>query len=406
MNHEAIVEALKKAREAARMNTRASEMLDDIERHAGELLEDLGKHAGELLGDAEKQAARESVRAASAQPAGSAAGEQAVGEDAGERVAVQTAGVSASERAAERETSGQPSAEPTGGQGVEQAAPGQPAGEPGGEQTPTPVASEPAMPVVVTDAPAAGSAPLSRFPDPAPIEGRLSSGAVRVPPEIERCSGIVVHGQRIRSFAYSTDVAVIRNTNADAILAVYPFTGHPIITQAILSVAKAPVFTGVGGGTTTGQRVLELAMFAEMQGVQGVVLNAPAPVETVRQLAGVVDIPVVATILAWDDVARAKVDAGARIINVAAGRATADVVRALREEMPELPVIATGGRKPESILATIEAGANAVSWTPPDAQELQGSMMDAYRAGEKGHAGEAAATERPRLSAWLAEKGL
>ena len=373
MNHEAIVEALKKAREAARMNTRASEMLDDIEKHAGELLEDLGKHAGELLGDVERQAAAEAARETSERPAqepaagGQPAGEGVGAQATGEKPITEPAAVSASEQ-------------PTSAQ----------------------VAAVADVPVV----PAAGAGTLSRFPEPAPIEGRLSSGAVRVPPEIERCSGIVVHGQRIRSFAYSTDVAVIRNTNADAILAVYPFTGHPIITQAILSVAKAPVFTGVGGGTTTGQRVLELAMFAEMQGVQGVVLNAPAPVETVRQLAGVVDIPVVATILAWDDVARAKVDAGARIINVAAGRATADVVRALREEMPDLPVIATGGRKPESILATIEAGANAVSWTPPDAQELQGSMMDAYRAGETGHAGEAAQAERPRLSAWLAEKGL
>lgn len=369
MNHEAIVEALKKAREAARMNTRASEMLDDIEKHAGELLEDLGKHAGELLGDVERQAAAEAARETSERPAQEpAAGGQPAGEGVGERATGE-----------------------------------KPAGEPAAVSA----SEQPSVAPVAPSAPAsAGAGALSRFPEPAPIEGRLSSGAVRVPPEIERCSGIVVHGQRIRSFAYSTDVAVIRNTNADAILAVYPFTGHPIITQAILSVAKAPVFTGVGGGTTTGQRVLELAMFAEMQGVQGVVLNAPAPVETVRQLAGVVDIPVVATILAWDDVARAKVDAGARIINVAAGRATADVVRALREEMPDLPVIATGGRKPESILATIEAGANAVSWTPPDAQELQGSMMDAYRAGETGHAGEAAQAERPRLSAWLAEKGL
>ena len=40
--------------------------------------------------------------------------------------------------------------------------------------------------------------------------------------EIEGCTGIMVRGHRVRSFAYSTDVAVIHNTNADAILAVYP----------------------------------------------------------------------------------------------------------------------------------------------------------------------------------------
>lgn len=228
--------------------------------------------------------------------------------------------------------------------------------------------------------------------EPLPVEGRLTSTVVRVPPEIEQCTGILVHGHRLKSFVYSTDVAVIRNTNADAILAVYPFTGHPVITQAIISVARAPVFTGVGGGTTTGRRVLELAMFAEMQGVQGVVLNAPSTVETVEYVATTVDVPVVATILEWDDVARAKVEAGARIVNVAAGRETANVVRRLREEYPELPVIATGGKTGDSILETIEAGANAISWTPPAAQELQGSMMDAYRAGElgSGHGGDAA----------------
>ena len=127
--------------------------------------------------------------------------------------------------------------------------------------------------------------------EPRPIEGRLTTPIVRVPREIEQCTGIVVHGHRLRSFIYTTDVAIIRNTNADALLAVYPFTGHPVITQAIISVARAPVFTGVGGGTTTGQRVFELAMFAEMQGVQGVVLNAPAPVETIEHVAGIIDVP-------------------------------------------------------------------------------------------------------------------
>lgn len=261
--------------------------------------------------------------------------------------------------------------------------------------------------------------------EPRPIEGRLTTPIVRVPREIEQCTGIVVHGHRLRSFIYTTDVAIIRNTNADAILAVYPFTGHPVITQAIISVARAPVFTGVGGGTTTGQRVFELAMFAEMQGVQGVVLNAPASVETIEHVAGIIDVPIVATILEWDDVARAKVAAGASIVNVAAGRETANVVRRLREEYPDLPVIATGGRTGDSILETIDAGANAISWTPPAAQELQGSMMDSYRAGElgPGHGSAAsgaaapgaaagdvsaddAAAKKAKLSSWFAARGM
>lgn len=252
-----------------------------------------------------------------------------------------------------------------------------------GEEPPAP---QPIVPVASVQTDEQGEvtavpAPPPRKSMPMPVEGRLTSSVVRVPPQVRDCSGIMVNGRRLKSFAYSTDVAVIHNTNADAILAVYPFTGHPQIMKAIQSVAKAPVFTGVGGGTTTGHRVLELAMFAEMQGMMGVVLNAPSPVETVERVVATVDIPVVVTVLEWDDFARAKVEAGARIVNVAAGRRTAEVVRAAREEYPDLPIIATGGNSPESIRATIEAGANALSWTPPSAPELQGMMMDQYRDG-------------------------
>ena len=101
----------------------------------------------------------------------------------------------------------------------------------------------------------------------AKVEGRLTSPNARVPEIItQRCGGITVKGHTLKSFAYTTDAVIIRNTNANAILAVYPFTGEPVITQALLTVAQMPLFVGVGGGTTTGPRVAELAMVAEMQG--------------------------------------------------------------------------------------------------------------------------------------------
>ena len=127
------------------------------------------------------------------------------------------------------------------------------------------------------------------------IEGRLSSPNARVPAVIsQHCGGITVKGHTLKSFAYTTDAAIIRNTNANAILAVYPFTGEPVITQALLTVAQMPLFVGVGGGTTTGPRVTELAMVAEMQGAAGVVINAPAPAETIETTMSMVDIPVIA----------------------------------------------------------------------------------------------------------------
>lgn len=216
--------------------------------------------------------------------------------------------------------------------------------------------------------------------EPTPIEGRLRHAALSVPEEVEDCGGFTLFGRRIRSLLYTTDVAVIKNSNADAIFAVYPFTAQPAITQALLTVAECPVFVGVGGGTTTGKRSVQLAAVSEMQGAAGVIVNSPASPEMVEQIVNVVDIPVVATVLSCDAVAHAKVRAGAKILNVAAGKDTPAVLRELRECYPNLPLIASGGRSSLTVQETIAAGANAVIWTPPSAQQLQGDMMKRYRA--------------------------
>ncbi|HCE26347.1 MAG TPA: hydrolase, partial [Ruminococcaceae bacterium] len=41
-----------------------------------------------------------------------------------------------------------------------------------------------------------------------------------------------------------------------------------------------------------------------------------------------------------------------------------------------------GGPTRESILATIEAGANAITWTPPTNGEVFRDIMNAYREGK------------------------
>ena len=158
-----------------------------------------------------------------------------------------------------------------------------------------------------------------------------------------------------------------------------PNTGEPVITQALLTVAQMPLFVGVGGGTTTGPRVTELAMVAEMQGAAGVVINAPAPAETIETTMSMVDIPVIATVTEDDEITECKILAGAAIINVAAGARTAQVVASIRAHHPEIPILASGGGSEDRILATIEAGADAITWTPPSAQQLQSQMMAKYR---------------------------
>ena len=214
---------------------------------------------------------------------------------------------------------------------------------------------------------------------PAPIDGTLRQFALRVPSVIDECSGVMVFGKRIKSLVFSTDLAIIRNVNADAVFAVYPFTPQPIITQALLLAADIPVFAGVGGGLTQGQRVVNLAMFAEMQGATGVVLNAPTASTVVSHVAETIDIPVVLTVARADTDFDERIRAGADIFNVSAAAETPAVVRRIREQHPDVPIIATGGPTDESILETIKAGANAITWTPPSNGEIFRDIMAAYR---------------------------
>ena len=214
---------------------------------------------------------------------------------------------------------------------------------------------------------------------PSPIDGNLRKFQLRVPEVIRKCSGIMVFGKRIKSLVFSTDLCIIKNVNADAVIAVYPFTPQPVITQALLMAADIPVFAGVGGGLTGGQRVVNLAMFAEMQGATGVVVNAPTLNTVLNEVTATIDIPTIVTVVREDEDIRARIEAGASILNVSAASATPEVVRKIKKLYPKIPVIATGGPTDESILETIHAGANAITWTPPSNGEIFKEIMTAYR---------------------------
>jgi len=211
------------------------------------------------------------------------------------------------------------------------------------------------------------------------IDGNLRKHMVRVPKAIEQASGIRIFGKLIKSLVFTTDVAIIRNCNANAVIAVYPFTPQPIITHAIISCSDVPVFCGVGGGTTKGARVLNLAEDAEFQGAVGVVLNAPTPNETIQYLKERIDIPIVITVVSEKTDIKARVEAGADILNISGAGNTISIVKQIREEFPYLPIIATGGPTEESIMKTIEAGANAITYTPPTNGEIFKKLMNKYR---------------------------
>lgn len=213
------------------------------------------------------------------------------------------------------------------------------------------------------------------------VKGYLRDFMLTVPKEIYSCTGIKILGRRIKSLLFSTDAGIIRNTNADAVIAVYPFTPQPVITQAVMTAADVPVFVGVGGGLTQGQRVINLALHAEYQGALGVVVNAPTKDEVISELKKLIDIPVVVTVVSDVDDIEARIAAGADIFNVSAAANTPRIVAKIKSMHPDFPVIATGGQTSETIQKTIDAGANAITWTPPSNADVFKDIMAAYRKG-------------------------
>ncbi|MDD3290464.1 MAG: hydrolase [Eubacteriales bacterium] len=206
-----------------------------------------------------------------------------------------------------------------------------------------------------------------------------SHSIVAMPQEIYKASGIAIFGKRIKSIIFTTDMAIIRNNNADAVLAVYPFTPQQVISHAIINAAYCPVFCGVGGGITGGSRTIFLAKDAEAQGAMGVVVNAPTNDDVIRGMKEVLDIPIIVTIISDHSKVAERLKAGASILNVSGGKDTPEVVRQIRQSFPDVPIIATGGPTGESILETVEAGANAISYTPPTSQSILATIMDRYR---------------------------
>ena len=175
------------------------------------------------------------------------------------------------------------------------------------------------------------------------VESRLRHNILKMPQEVYAASGIVINGRRLKSFVFTTDLAIIRNCDADAVFAVYPFTPQQAISDAIIKASYIPVFCGVGGGTTHGVRTLNLARDVESQGAMGVVLNSPISDLNLLAVSRVVDIPVIITVTKEDTNIQSRIDSGASILNVACSTDTPRVVAKIREQFPDVPIIASGG---------------------------------------------------------------
>ena len=124
---------------------------------------------------------------------------------------------------------------------------------------------------------------------------------------------------------------------------------------------------------------MTLARDVESQGAWGAVLNAPVSNLNLKIVSEAIDIPTVITVVNEETDIGERIRNGASIINVAGGAQIPAIVRKVREVSSEIPIIASGGKTEDSILQTIQAGANAIIYSPPTTQELFKCMMENYR---------------------------
>lgn len=202
------------------------------------------------------------------------------------------------------------------------------------------------------------------------------------PEIIQNCRGLPLGNRTVKSILFSTDMALIENNDADAILAVYPFSPSPRIMRTLIEFSEKPVLCGVGGGKTKGRKSLEMAIIAEQAGASGVIVNIPFEDRDLEKIRKRISIPVVASVgnLDWNFI-KNRINAGADIFHVAGGKLTAKIVEGISDNFPNFPIMATGGNNMQSLEESIDSGAGAIVLTPPSAKDLFRLAMKKYRQG-------------------------
>jgi hypothetical protein len=195
------------------------------------------------------------------------------------------------------------------------------------------------------------------------------------------CNGVSLGNTTIKSLIFSTDMALIENNDADAVLAVYPFSPSQKIMKALIDFSEKPVICGVGGGLTQGKVSLEMAIAAEAMGAAAIIVNQPFQNKHIEAIKRKITIPIISSVSVKEFAFKDRVNAGVDIFHVTGGSNTASIIEHINFATPCFPVIATGGKTIESIQASIKSGADAIVLTPPTSGELFKSIMNQYRSG-------------------------
>ncbi|SMC60720.1 beta/alpha barrel domain-containing protein [Moheibacter sediminis] len=213
----------------------------------------------------------------------------------------------------------------------------------------------------------------------------LQKKALSTPSMIQQnCEGLSLGNQHVKSLIFSTDMALIENNDADAVLAVYPFAPSTKLMKTLIGFSDKPVVCGVGGGTTKGKKSIEMAMFAQDSGASGVIVNIPFENRDLERMRKSISIPIVASIASSEkSVIQNRINSGVDVFHVTGGKNTSEIVKGISSLFPYVSIMATGGNNFGSIEASINSGANAIVLSPPSNKDLFKSVMEKYRKGVK-----------------------
>lgn len=193
------------------------------------------------------------------------------------------------------------------------------------------------------------------------------------------CIGLTLQGKKIKTILYSTDLALIENNDADALLAVYPFTPSLNIIRTLIAFSNKPVICGIGGGMTQGDFAIEIAIEAQKAGAAAVIVNQPFKNEDITRIKQYLTIPIISSISTLNFDFDQRIEAGVSCFNITGGANTLEIVEYLQQNYPDFPIISTSGKTFDSLQNIVSKKISAVILTPPTNAELFRSIMDNYR---------------------------
>lgn len=208
---------------------------------------------------------------------------------------------------------------------------------------------------------------------------KLSASKFDIPEAIHESSGILIGNHKIQSVLLSTDLSFIANLNIDSVLVIHPFDPTERLNSTIREFCEGPVFMGVGGGFQQKKQMMKLAVSADENGADGIVISRPTDPEIIQKIREKVSHKLIYSILIKGENIHQLVDAGVDILNISTGENTAQTIRSIRQDFPDIPIMANGGPFDSTIRETIAAGADAIVYNPPTATEMMRSIFDEIR---------------------------